>query len=250
MPSASRKPENLGTCRLCGQEGPLCRSHILPRFLYRGLQKGWTPRVEGSKLGTLPPGQVKEPLLCGECEGRFQRWERTAGALYRDICSWDAEKLRAGVDCKGLNYQRLKLFYLSVIWRASVSRHAAMKPVSLGKRERLVETMVREGNAGTTREFPVVGFLLRSPAQYREGLVALPSKTRLCGMLAYTMYARGLTVYWMTGSQCWNPKIAERSLREEGTWRLEAKNLNETAPIRAVEQALVGKPRREARHCG
>ena len=225
-------------------------SHILPRFLYRGLQKGWTPRIEGPKLGTLPPGQVKERLLCGKCEGRLQRWERTAGAFYRDICSWDPEKLQAGVDCNGLNYQRLKLFYLSVMWRASVSRHAAMTGVSLGERERLVETMLRDEKAGTTREFPVVGFLVRSPAQYREGVIALPSKTRLCGMLAYTMYARGLTVYWMTGSQCWNPKIAERALRDNGTWRLETKNLNDTAPIRAVEQALEEKTRRASRQGG
>ena len=244
MSSASSKPENRGTCRLCGREGPLCLSHIMPRFLYRGLQEGWTPRVEGPKLGTLRPGQVKEYLLCGECEGQFQQWEQTAGTFYHGICSLDAEALGEEVEFRGLNYQRLKLFYLSVIWRASVSCHTAMTPVSLGKREVLVETMVREANAGTTREFPVVGFVVRSSQEYRESLIAFPSKTRLCGMLAYCMYARGLAVYWMTSSQCWNRKIEERALREDGTWRLEA-SWNETAPIQAVEQAHWKRKRSE-----
>jgi len=193
--------------------------------------------VEGPKLGALRPGQVKEYLLCEECERQFQQWERTAGTFYHDICSLDAEAIREEVEFRGLNYQRLKLFYLSVIWRASVSCHTAMTPVSLGKREMFVEAMIREANAGTTREFPIVGFVIRSSQEHREKLIALPSKTRLCGMLSYCMYARGLTVYWMTSSQCWNRKIEERALREDGTWKLETQSWNKAPLIRAVEQA-------------
>ena len=73
----------------------------MPRFLYRGLQEGWTPQVEGPKLGTLRPGQVKEYLLCGECEGQFQQWEQAAGTFYHNICSLDAEESEADARAVG-----------------------------------------------------------------------------------------------------------------------------------------------------
>jgi hypothetical protein len=49
-----------GTCALCGAQARLEQSHIIPRFVYRGLE--------------IPDG-LKRPLLCGACEDQFSEYE-------------------------------------------------------------------------------------------------------------------------------------------------------------------------------
>lgn len=69
--------ENYGICALCGKEGKLELSHIIPKFVPRRLKKN---SPTGFLRNAFNPDErlqdgSKEYLLCGECEDRFNVWE-------------------------------------------------------------------------------------------------------------------------------------------------------------------------------
>jgi hypothetical protein len=66
-----------GRCRLCSTEGPLCRSHIIPKFVGDWLKAtGITGRLRGSdRPNRLVEDLPWRHLLCKECEARFSRSE-------------------------------------------------------------------------------------------------------------------------------------------------------------------------------
>src|SRR2546422_6754097 len=67
----------LGTCALCRQPSELQDSHLLPRAIYRDLRMPDLPNpnpIIGVPTETGPrQEQVKTPLLCADCEARFNR---------------------------------------------------------------------------------------------------------------------------------------------------------------------------------
>lgn len=67
-----------GECKLCGNNGSLCESHILPAFTFRWLKK--RSGANGHIRNTDSPNQriqdgVKEYWLCVDCEALFSRDE-------------------------------------------------------------------------------------------------------------------------------------------------------------------------------
>jgi hypothetical protein len=76
-------------CRLCGSDGPLCFSHVLPEFFYEGTYD------EGHRFVSVTDHPrhrprimqkgLREHLLCAACEGRLSRYETYVAALLRAI---------------------------------------------------------------------------------------------------------------------------------------------------------------------
>lgn len=66
-----------GTCKLCGNEGSLEESHIVPKFIYRWLKKssasGYLRFAENPNKRAQDG--IKEYWLCPACEDRFEKWE-------------------------------------------------------------------------------------------------------------------------------------------------------------------------------
>ncbi len=67
---------HVGECALCREQRELCCSHILPKFVFRWKKK---TAVGGIRQLSDPNRRIqdgwKEPLLCRECEERFQKVE-------------------------------------------------------------------------------------------------------------------------------------------------------------------------------
>ena len=60
----------LGICRLCRNERKLCVSHFMPAALYRtGKTMAWAT----DETAGVAPREIKDYLLCDECEGRFSK---------------------------------------------------------------------------------------------------------------------------------------------------------------------------------
>ncbi|MEI8291645.1 MAG: hypothetical protein WCH99_19430, partial [Verrucomicrobiota bacterium] len=86
---------DLSKCRLCDTPGKLIRSHVIPDFFIRSLQRNVPAGKSGqpqptSIMMSLRPDEeggqrprgywekrtgIHEPLLCARCEGRFSRYE-------------------------------------------------------------------------------------------------------------------------------------------------------------------------------
>lgn len=67
----------IGPCALCGTNGPLCMSHILPAFVFKAQKRrSATGHIRNSeKPNQRSQDGLKKPLLCIGCESRFSKLE-------------------------------------------------------------------------------------------------------------------------------------------------------------------------------
>lgn len=111
-------------CKLCLNSKKLQDSHIIPDAFWRKLkQKGKYISIDKDRNKFGQDSRI-EKLLCFECEQNLSKIEGYAIKLCLQnpsnigvsINSFEKYKLFSGID-----YAKLKLFQLSVLWRASVS---------------------------------------------------------------------------------------------------------------------------------
>ena len=107
-------PSN-GPCALCGTTGPLCRSHIIPKFVGDWLRG---TNVTGRLRSNKAPNRLVEDLewrylLCAKCEGRFSVFElEVCENIFLPIHEGKNDRFRYGP-----SFLR---FAVSVVWRALV----------------------------------------------------------------------------------------------------------------------------------
>ncbi len=131
---------NAACCSLCLEKKKLEDSHIISKFIYKPLYKS----MQGHKfyvLSTSPEEkttdeqeEVREKLLCRQCEERLSLFEDHVARVFRRRIHDVKPKPWRGknrIVVKNINYQRFKLFELSLLWRASVSKHRFFSQVKL-----------------------------------------------------------------------------------------------------------------------
>ncbi|HEY2498171.1 MAG TPA: hypothetical protein VGK24_13995 [Candidatus Angelobacter sp.] len=111
------------SCALCLKERELRQSHIVPAFVGRYLKEtSATGFVRGVENPNLRVQDLKKiPLLCGECEQLFSRWEKE----FND----SAFPIIQGDNYKDLRYDSWLLnFAVSLNWRVLLSlKHSLIK---------------------------------------------------------------------------------------------------------------------------
>lgn len=160
---------NATICRFCGRNSKLVESHIIPDFLFRDLKdkNGMIQHVtlnNGESRKVRKSDFVDNNLLCSDCDNRvFGGLEAVASnfllkSVYPSLAKID---LKFGVtdihreQFSGLKYQKLKLFILSVLWRAHHSQQPMFKNVNLGVHEAAIKQMLIAGDAGDDTKFEV-----------------------------------------------------------------------------------------------
>jgi len=94
----------------------------------------------------------KERLLCSDCEQHIALFDNYAAKFFASTASWEAVEAEDITFYKvhEYDYQLLKLFILSVVWRAAVSNIEAFTQVSLAPQhqERLCQMLVCKDPGG------------------------------------------------------------------------------------------------------
>jgi hypothetical protein len=108
--SKVKQPE--GTCRLCLSAGPLRRSHVVPKFLYRTLRDETHSFAAISDSGSIVPLQdgIREEMLCGSCEAKLQKWEDSAARMLRRMPDMSMHRAGHVENVKGVDYVALGFF--------------------------------------------------------------------------------------------------------------------------------------------
>jgi len=144
-------------CRLCKNSGNFGKSHVIPEsfFLHRKVE-GETPLITSSKDGFYPKrrpiGEYDTNILCKGCETTFNTWDDYGKTLLLDkIDEFEVineNNIAIGYQLNSFDYQKLKMFFISVLWRAGVSERDFYKKVSLGPHEQKLREMVLNSDAG------------------------------------------------------------------------------------------------------
>lgn len=228
----------MSTCRLCGVVAPLINSHIVPDFFIRSLERRQVTGSSGqtqpfSILKSTRPGVhdgakqrghwenavgLKEKLLCAECERRISAYESYVRALLYGSAPPPLKKRVLGLRAAGVNtggpagyfievrrlsgidYKQLRLFQLSLLWRASEAGGLFFKNVDLGpKHEPIVRSMLLDENPGKPSDYPCVMVDLQHNGFTFEDLIQQPSSERESGHRVYKMIVGGyLYIYYVS----------------------------------------------------
>lgn len=126
----------LGICRLCERQRELCDSHALPNSLFNYILR----KSDGKAVVVIDdPGTLTRytadtwdtELLCQECEETLNnRFDRYGMGVFRGHIGTVSRDLE-GITLCGVDRRRLRTFFLSVLWRISVSSHPNYSNIDL-----------------------------------------------------------------------------------------------------------------------
>jgi hypothetical protein len=145
-----------------------------------------------------------EPLLCGECEQRLNRWETYFSRVWlHPSDSRRPEMLPEDVVIiQGIEYEPFKLFHLSLVWRAGVAQSRYFSSVRLRGRAEALRVALLTADPGEANDFPFWGMALRDPKSggWQDEIMKAPEATRLRGQWIHTMIFAGASWHYHTSA--------------------------------------------------
>jgi hypothetical protein len=187
-----------GVCKLCGRSSRLVKSHIIPRAFF---EIGDDPRaklvsnVEGQFPRKAPSG-VWARIVCDSCERSFGEYDDYAATvLLNNLDKYKPEFVRgqpAAIVIPDIDYRRLKLFVVAVLWRAAVSSHDFYVRVKIGPFERRAREMLQTGDPGEASEFATWWSVFNM--SWSPGIMD-PFRERWSGINAYRFYLGRVLAY-------------------------------------------------------
>ncbi len=157
--------------------------------------------VEFKVKKLIPNGFYDSNILCEDCDNNI------LGSLesYASIVIWGGKSNQKSypkteyktnqlnqkyLHLTNINYSKFKLFLLSIIWRASISRQKIFNTISLGEHENIIGKMILENNPGKFYEYPVGLFVLNENISTK--MISNPIRYNKDGDLSYLFLINGL----------------------------------------------------------
>lgn len=204
-------------CQLCGEQKKLIEAHIIPRSFHRIASGAKDPtrmitNVPGRYTQQVPKGVYDPSVLCEGCERLFSRWDDYGAELF--LHRWETfERLPdrgevIGYRLPEYDYGLLKLFFLSVLWRAAVSSHSFFENVSLGAREPALKKSILSGDPGDKHHFGVV---VQAFDNTNVGILN-PDPLRMAGHRYWRLYLSHVIAFVKVDSQPFIEPFASMAL--------------------------------------
>lgn len=195
-------------CNLCLKEKKLIKkSHLIPDFLYKGIYDDdhFIHKLDlknPERSGKVPSSIYDKHILCRECDGEIISSYETYGSLvvYGDKkernSSLQYEKIPPNtLLIKDIDYGKFKLFLLSILWRAHISKNDFFKEVDLGPYAERLRKMILHGNPGEDDEFETC-LIYYNEKSLPSSSVINPRKIKQNGNSCYHFLINDLGIYY------------------------------------------------------
>jgi hypothetical protein len=223
-------------CRLCNSEGELQKSHIIPEFVYQPIyaehrahknkHRAYEVLREFShepKSRIIIQKGLSEKLLCRECENFLnEKYEKYFNQIwFRKNILPEALPKNSVIELSGLDYNKFKLFHLSVLFRASVSSLPEFNQVSLGLHEEKIRQMILSERPDDDTRYAIIAHAIsKNGNQIQYNLISCPFKMRQSnGFISYGFAFAGCAWYYII-DQRGVFDFADFRLRADGTMKL------------------------------
>ena len=195
-------------CKGCGEDKRLIKAHVIPESFFRGLKDGdKAPRIHSTEDGVHPKkspiGIYDKNILCFDCEQVFKQVDDYGfKVLIRDEDALEAlehDGKTVGYRANNIDYKMLKSFFLSILWRASVSQHYFYSGVNLGALETKLKNLVWENDSGDIHDYSFV--LAKFEGDGAGRTIMDPHQERWFNVRYYRFYLYGYILYVKADSQ-------------------------------------------------
>jgi len=216
----NRKNPKIAECKLCLQIKKLCRSHILPEFLFKPL---YNKDHKFHEISNLPQKKnrmrqigIWEYLLCKECEAILQKNE---DYVFRLLHQYDGkrENYRNAFLIYDVDYKGLKLFQLSLLWRVVISNRREFKHVKIApKHQEKLRNMLLSDDPGRYYEYGCMLAALFAEGKLVEDLIMKPEQYRKEGHEVVQLICGGFIWLFIISSHMEKFPHKESFLSSEG----------------------------------
>lgn len=227
------------SCALCGQNRDLRDSHVIPEFLHLPLydekHRFHTYGLDGEPQRGLEQKGQRESLLCDECEQRFSNYERWVSDFYRGAVAAFADTSRSelqhgrslkftriGLDGKpttsavprmlhveGIDYAKMKLFLLSLLWRMGISKLLFFSGITLGFQEKRIRKMLLSNDPGTAEHYACQLRLIELDGRLITDYQSQPRQYTHNGRKCCRFYSTGVRFDFMVSNHPADPESVE-----------------------------------------
>ena len=198
------------------------------KALYDEKHRFW--EISASNAGCEIPHQkgIREQLFCGDCEQLFSIYERYASLVLNGGAKIETRLVDGNrIFIKGVDYSDFKLFQLSIIWRASVSKLSMFSEVNLGKHEEIIRLMLLNRCPGENYQYPVLLSPIIHENDVVEALIVKPTATRIDGQNAYRFVFGGIAWIFVVSSHKSAECIVEAALNRSGLLKLMPRKISD-----------------------
>lgn len=199
-------------CNLCLNEVPLIKkSHIIPNFMYKGLfdENHFISEIKLNELKIIsrkPTGAYDRHILCPKCDNEvIGKYETYASKVLfdgnlpeRSKLSIQYEKDDRGASrivVENIDYNKFKLFLISLLWRGHISKHHFFSEINLGKYAEKARTMLLNGNAGKETEFESVMVMYNKDFAPAQSLIPT-RKFRMQTNICYLIHIQSMSIIY------------------------------------------------------
>ncbi|MEW6245232.1 MAG: hypothetical protein AB1555_00805 [Nitrospirota bacterium] len=179
----------------------MIKAHIIPAGFFRSIgHRSEALQIYTNKHGArpkrVPVGVYDKSILCRPCDNMYSPWDKHAQeVLLRDSLHHEAiydGRAVVGWRIRTFEYPQMKLFFLSLLWRASVSKQDFYRRVATGPFEEELRTMIAAQDPGEPTRFAVVLAKFDAP-----GYTAMldPHPDRYDGVNYVRFYLAGFVAY-------------------------------------------------------
>lgn len=208
-------------CKLCGQSVPLIKAHIIPKWAIMDLypKTGSLSKLplEFAGINVLrkraPIGTYDKNLFCARCDNGMGVFDGYGKQIFQDT-ELEFYNEESGI-IKSIDFQKLTLFLLCVVYRASVTKSVEFADFSIGLYEAKIAMIIRDSLQGKTDlslgqySFVVTRFESGDlPQSALNGQIMLPCCQRIDGVNCVVLYlSRGFKIYLKLDQRPYPPEI-------------------------------------------
>lgn len=188
-------------CRFCSQDRTLVKAHIIPSGFFRRMLDGGDLRLlsEDQKVypKKAPIGEYDTAILCADCDQLFGKWDDYAQQILSREPPGTPKVFPGGkvvgYELSQYRYDPLKLFFISLLWRAAVSTRSFYQKVKLGPYECVAKKLLENQDPGGAQEFAVL--LARFDDHVLAEAVIHPFREKVGGINYSRFYLGGYVAY-------------------------------------------------------
>lgn len=160
-------------------------------------------------------------MLCEACEEQFGNYEKyMKEALYCGRHGIDIQFYPTKVEIHGLDYRKAKYYYLSVMWRMSVSSLPFFSSVSLGPHENKIREILKNELDSPPEIYPMGAVWPTVEGQFRVDRILEPGKIKIGPHYSYRFIMGGILYFFMTNKSAIQHEFVGELLPATGVWTI------------------------------
>lgn len=190
-------------CKLTNTEGKRVKAHIIPKSFYAIDPHETQPtklmsNTKGQYTKKCPVGIYDDTIVTEEGERIFSNWDDYASDLLLKHKSLFEPLYHNGrivaFQISEYDYTKLKLFFLSVLWRASLSTQHFFRKVNLGRHESAIREALLSNDPKDSNWYAVT---IAKWSDHPDGVGMMdPYHIRFDGLNYYVMYLKHYIIYY------------------------------------------------------